>query len=263
MGRIHRRGFTLVELLIVIGIIVVLLSILVPAVGSAQKLAQRTTCQNNVRSLLLATQQYVVNDAESRLPYPNFGGATNGGPGSIGDDPTNPGWLYRWPNYGNTPDDMKTGTLWKYIQDERVYHCPQQNPQDPMVSSSPQPSINITSYIVNRQVYFPAMTLNKSAKPPNSMTRFRNPSGSILFFECAPYGQDVSTGLASSSVPNGYFDDGASFPTENSISNRHGAGTSVGFLDGHVEFYDLNSYQSALNQFPGPFYCNPDTATGQ
>ncbi len=53
-----RRGFTLVELLVVIGIIALLIAILMPALKKAQKAAQSVVCQSNLRQCGLAMRMY-------------------------------------------------------------------------------------------------------------------------------------------------------------------------------------------------------------
>ena len=69
MSSRSRRAFTLVELLVVIGIIALLISILMPALNNARTQARTTQCLSNIRQVTIAFQMYVNNNKGKTIAY--------------------------------------------------------------------------------------------------------------------------------------------------------------------------------------------------
>lgn len=107
------KGFTLVELLVVISIIAILLALLMPAMKKAQEQARFIVCKNNFKNYGLSFAMYLQANRD-RFPHPtvclySWNSFTPQHPSAC-----------RWHDQGVVPD----GPLWPYIRDKNISFCP-------------------------------------------------------------------------------------------------------------------------------------------
>lgn len=85
------RGFTLLELMIVIAIIAILISLLLPSIQQAREAARRTQCQNNLLQLGIAFHNYNLTHTMLPSGCVNPTGPVVAGPSAASSTPISAG----------------------------------------------------------------------------------------------------------------------------------------------------------------------------
>ena len=235
------EGFTLVELLVVITVIVILASLLLPVLSKAKESARSINCQSNLRQLQLCWHMYA--DDAGGVFVPNDWIATEAvstnGPYQLLYTQTS--WCPGDARTDTTTSNIQQGLLFQYNTSTAIYHCPSDLSTIEDASGKPLPQFRNRSYNMSQSVNGYPLLVNPSIGYPvgayqpcfAKFSAITNPAPSRLFVFIdenevtlldPQFGYPAAQGL--------FGQEWWDMP-----SNRHNQGANVSFADGHAEHW--------------------------
>src|SRR2546430_1761547 len=212
-----RRAFSLVELLVVIGIIALLIAILMPALQRARDQANRTACMSNVHQLTIGYLQYATEHKFKIM-------------GSNTTTPANSDWIVG-DSYGNTEKSLEEGLLWPYVKTAKVYHCPADS------------GFHVWTYSISN--FLCGEDGGGSLKVVKSLNQVKHSSDTFVFTEENDMRADSSGYNRNSFMVLPY----PSLQWIDFPANFH-KGCTVSFVDGHAIYYQFSDPRTALIRAP-------------
>jgi prepilin-type N-terminal cleavage/methylation domain-containing protein/prepilin-type processing-associated H-X9-DG protein len=229
------RGFTLVELLVVIGIIAVLIALLLPALTRARRSAQRVACASNLRQIAVVQQFYLNEFKDYYLPV-KWGLDLTRPPGwpPVPPAPVPPSVPHlHWP--GN-PAFRRTLQLRQFGTSRVPYKliCP--------LAVLAVQDAHPQGHPIGRSYGYNHDALNGRANPPVYFTGHkrrdvRSPSTKLMFADATS--GNITRGGEKNYDKWGEFwglPPGGGLPVTNVIAYRHEKGANVAYWDGHVQY---------------------------